>query len=430
MTLIERVAARILTRVEVDNVSLKGAIEDFFNEKPELKSLRDVILALTTSTLRKYIRVDEIAKNVLGIDVSKIQPYKRNILRIVLYEVKYRRFITTSRAMRVLRKSGLNINLQDLEKVRSVDVHDIIKGRSLKERISIKYSFPKWIIEKLSKKWPLNFIEKILDKMNEVPTLWVRINTLKVRLDRAYRILEGYGIEYTVDEEIPELVRVKQLGKILRSKEYLEGYFYPQDKASCIAIHELSPKPGEIIADLCSAPGGKASYIAQLTGNKCRIIALDISLRRLMQEKTLLSRLGVKNYTLLYADSRRVKFNVKFDKVLVDPDCTAIGIMGHSPELRLKIKERDVRKLSLIQRQLLLKAIDIVKRGGIILYTTCTLTNEENEENIKYIIENKPNIKLEEVEHGVASPILPPTKYLLPNIHNTIGFFIAKLIKA
>ncbi|RLF24709.1 MAG: hypothetical protein DRN15_01860 [Thermoprotei archaeon] len=427
MVLIEKVVADILERVETEPVSLRGAIEDFFSIHRELVPIRGVVLAMSLAILRRYRVLDEISRHVLGLDPYSVNAYKRNLLRVVIYELRFREHLRARDAMRLLNKAGLFTDSISLNKVRSIDIHDLVKGKSYVEKLSIRYSFPRWVILKLLAKWNRTFVEHMLKRMNKPSTLWLRINTLKIGIEEAMRGLRSRGIEAIRDSELFDVLKVVRGGRRLVGLDLVRnGLVYIQDKASCAVAHVLNPCPGELIVDMCSAPGSKATHIAQLGQDKVLLIGLDISHRRLISEQKLASNLGVRGIDLIMCDSRKFMLRTKADKVLVDPDCSSIGKMGHSPELRLKVKEEDLGRLVSLQRELMMRAIDLCRRGGIIVYSTCTTTTEENEALIRNIIDEH-GLEVEEIAFGAKSPKLGKAKYFLPHVHDTIGFFIVKL---
>jgi len=224
--------------------------------------------------------------------------------------------------------------------------------------------------------------------------------------------------------------------KIRALKLFTEGAIYDQSLPAMITSRILDPKPGEVIIDMCAAPGGKTTHIAQLTENRATIIAVDRSKNRLAKLEENCRRLNVTCVKTLVHDSRYLSEVIGenyADKVLLDPPCTALGVR---PKVFEKRKAKDIVATAEYQRQLLREAVKLVKRGGIIVYSTCTLSVEENELNIIYAL-RKMRLKLVKQERMIGMPSstvlknipLGYTQRFFPHIHETPGYFIAKLVK-
>ncbi len=208
---------------------------------------------------------------------------------------------------------------------------------------------------------------------------------------------------------------------------FKEGLFYAQSMPSMVVAHVLEPSEEELIIDMAAAPGGKTSHIAQLTQNRGEIIAIDKSMNRLKKMEEELKRLGVKNVKLIRMDSRKLpELGLKADKILLDAPCTALGIR---PKLWESRTPKDIIATARYQRHFINAAIKSLRRGGVLVYSTCTLSVEENEANVRYMM--KKGLKLEEQSlfvgsHGMG---LYEVQRFYPNRHLTQGFFIARLRK-
>jgi len=224
--------------------------------------------------------------------------------------------------------------------------------------------------------------------------------------------------------------------KVRELYTFKKGLIYDQSLPAMITSRVLEPKPGELIVDMCAAPGGKTTHIAQLTKNKSNIIAVDRSKNKIKRLIENCERLGVTCVKTLVYDSRYLSKELGknvADKVLLDPPCTALGVR---PKIYENKKCKDILATAAYQRQLLKEATKITRKGGVIVYSTCTLSVEENEMNILYAI-NKLGLKLlkQSITVGMPSSLILPELHLtyvqrfLPHIHETPGYFIAKLLK-
>ncbi len=219
------------------------------------------------------------------------------------------------------------------------------------------------------------------------------------------------------------------LPSLMETSWYQAGKIHLQSLPAIVTCIVLDPKPGEVIADLNCAPGGKLSYICQLTGNKSETIGFDRNSRKLERTRNQLQRLGCKNYRLVSHDSRyaHVDYNFKADRVLVDPPCTGLGV---TPKLSVETTVQDVRNLSRYQKQFLLAASNLVKPGGTIVYSVCTITREECEDVVDYGVKEL-GLVLEAAEPMIGGKGLDSeglTQRFDPDIHGS-GYFIARFRK-
>ena len=229
----------------------------------------------------------------------------------------------------------------------------------------------------------------------------------------------GLAVEVTLPKfKLPSLSELES---------FKEGLFYAQSLPSMVVAHVLEPNEEELIIDMTAAPGGKTSHIAQLMENRGEIIAIDKSRNRLKKMEGELKRLGVKNVKLIRMDARKLpELEIQADKILLDAPCTALGIR---PKLWEGRTPRDIEATTHYQRTFIRAAIKSLRKDGVLVYSTCTLSYEENEANVRYMLEK--GLKLEDQSlfvgsHGIG---MDNVQRFYPNRHLTQGFFIAKLRK-
>lgn len=237
-----------------------------------------------------------------------------------------------------------------------------------------------------------------------------------------------YGLAVRVLRSVYEAPKIQDL------KEYRDGLIFDQSLPAIITSIVLDPKPGEVIVDMCAAPGGKTTHIAQLTGGNALVLAFDNSNRRIDRLKREICRVNANCIRVFKADSRYLDVYypwIKADRVLIDPPCSTIGVR---PKLQDVKTYRDVKALAEYQKQFVKVAARIVRNGGVIVYSTCTVTPEENEFIIDYAVRNL-NLKVDEQPIYIASRGLNIVENydllqrFYPDIHDTSGYFIARLVK-
>ncbi|NJE61888.1 RsmB/NOP family class I SAM-dependent RNA methyltransferase [Thermococcus sp. 21S7] len=229
----------------------------------------------------------------------------------------------------------------------------------------------------------------------------------------------GLAVEVTLPKfKLPSLSELQS---------FREGLFYAQSLPSMVVAHVLEPSEEELIIDMAAAPGGKTSHIAQLMGNRGEIIAMDKSRNRLKKMEEELKRLGVKNVKPIHMDSRKLpELGIEADKILLDAPCTALGIR---PKLWESRTPKDIEATARYQRHFINAAIKSLRRGGVLVYSTCTLSYEENEANVKYILDKGLKLEEQSIFIGSSGMGIDEVQRFYPNRHLTQGFFIARFRK-
>ena len=281
----------------------------------------------------------------------------------------------------------------------------------------------------------------------------IRVNTLKISPSELKKRLEKRGWKisqpFKNHEEMMIIESDLMPGELGRSMEHLLGYYYVQEISSMLPVIALNPKEGETILDLCAAPGSKTSQIAAKMKNNGTIIANDVSLGRIRILASNLERLGVMNAIITKSDGvnlcRKMKGKFEIDKILLDAPCSGEGTMKNTKTLTKMWNIKKIKSLSGIQKRLFTSALELLKPGGEIVYSTCTFAPEENEEIVEFILDNFKNVNVEKIllpseikchkglKEWEGSEFRDELKYacrIYPQDSNTEGFFIAKFKKA
>jgi 16S rRNA (cytosine967-C5)-methyltransferase len=306
--------------------------------------------------------------------------------------------------------------------------------------LSIKYSYPVWLIKYLLRLFGSREETRAFLEFNHATApLDLRVNTLRISPEECMRMIR----EKEPDIEIigrgsyaPETVRVRALPRLESRGFFRDGYCYVQDEAEQLISHVVNPQPGERIIDYCAAPGGKSTHLAELAGDKAEIVALDVSRSRLARVKQNCARLGINSVVALLAeseDARLLECNPA-DKVLVDAPCTGLGTLRRHPDIKLRLKPRDIERLQNIQLEILDRAARLVKPGGTLVYSTCTITHEENE-----VLVERFRTLHKDFAVQTDFPYLPPTMHemftqqgfirTIPHLHKIDGVFVARLLR-
>jgi len=331
-------------------------------------------------------------------------------IRIGLYQIVYMEKIPVSAAVntsvdiakKISEKNSAGFVNAVLRKAgalyQKVSLPDIKKNPFL--FISITKSIPLWLSKKWIKQFGFKKTFQLCDSINKIPKITIKTNTLKTdRITLANLVKENVKqIEFTKYSEhgisflSPEI-------PIHQTQEFLKGFFQIQDEAAQLITSILNPGKGEKILDICAGFGGKTGNIAQAMKNKGSILATDINKDKLFYLKTEMKRLGIsivstKQLDILKANPKDC--NMLFDKVLLDAPCTGLGVLKRNPDARWTHSINDIKRLSKIQKKMLLKAADFVKIGGTLVYAVCSCEKEENEENINFFLKKRKDFSIKE----------------------------------
>src|ERR687884_1396162 len=297
------------------------------------------------------------------------------------------------------------------------------------------FGYDEWLVSRFIEYVP--DVNKFLETMEGRPKQYIRANAIKISSTDLKKKLtsKGFQLGSTVIQDV--FAVEKSSLPIGATTEYLLGYYYIQDLSSCIAVEALDVHENQIILDMASAPGGKTTFIAQKMKNTGCIVALDINSARINSLISNIARCGAMNCCIYRMDSRQIsELNIKFDRVLLDAPCSCEGVIIRDKSRKTSHTAQDIEYCVLNQMQLIDAAVKIVRPGGLLVYSTCSFAPEENENIINSLLD-RFDIKIETIEHGTEGLTsfgdtrfrdeLKNTKRLYPHIHNTLGFYIAKM---
>ncbi len=403
---------------------------------------KSLMTELIYGVLENQIYIDYVIGQFSTFKINKMNPYTLNLLRLGIYQLlfldKIPGFAAVNESVNLSKKyckktsgfvNGVLRNIQrNKEKIKLPNP----KKNTIKY-LSVKYSHPEWLVKTFLENFDSDFTENLLKANNTRPDLYIRINTLKISIKDCINLLEEEGYTVKQNSLIPESLIVKGLHNIEESNLYKKGYIQIQDFSSMLVAKILDPKENEFIIDVCSAPGGKTTHMAQLMNNKGKIIARDIHEHKLKLVKNNAKRLGIniietENFS---GDNLDEKLLDKADKILVDAPCSGLGIIRRKPEIKYRKHLEDINTITNIQYDILKNASKYLKIGGELVYSTCTIDNRENKEIIDKFFNKNSNFELinigEKYKELIPSGSDQATIQLYPNTHNTDGFFISKI---
>jgi len=323
---------------------------------------------------------------------------------------------------------------ETLGKILNTQFSVLLKGISDEEKIGLSTYNPLWFVKVCFKMFGRKEALEYLESSKKIPLTYIRINTLKLSEEALLKKIESDNI---VVEEIQQLRYTYKVEKsqrpLTRTQSFRDGFFFIQDKASCLSVEVANPKSGTTVLDFCAAPGAKTTYLAQLMENKGAIYSIDYSRRRMKVWGRETKRMGVKIATSVIADARNpLPIKVQADLVILDPPCTSTGAFGKIPSAKWRLTKRSALRMAKLQWDMLNQCAECVKDGGFLVYSTCSATLEENEMLIERFLKWHPEFTFAETSPKIGLPGLrgqSKCQRLYPHLHECNGFFVAKLLK-
>ena len=407
-------AVRLAHMLVCETVRRQNFIDNFINNALKPESISEFNLGVQ-AFLRLYVYQTRIAKNWSKIDVEEAENIAK-LARSIL-------------GWGVLRKVEYVLGVLLTQKPAP-----IFEGLSDEERIGLLTFHPTWFVKYCFKLFGRREAITMLEADMQPPPTYIRLNTLKADENEVLQKLSEEGIKVEKVEELRyayKVIATKQ--PLTRTASFREGTFYIQDKASCFAAEAANPKPKMTVLDVCAAPGAKTTYLAQLMQNRGVIYSVEYSKRRMDVWKSEVARMGVEIAVPVIADAcNQLPFTIDADIVVLDPPCTSTGSFGKLPSAKWRLTRRSVDKMAEIQWQMINNCAENVKPGGTLIYSTCSITVEENEMLIERFLKWHPQFSLAEVTPKIGLPGLrgmEKCQRLYPHINQCNGFFIAKLLK-
>ncbi len=439
------IALKILIEIEENNAYSNIILNKYINENKSKLSEKDIgfISELIYGVTSFKLTLDEIIKKYSKIKISKISKWILNILRLGIYQIIFLDKIPKSAAVnesvnlakRYGHKASSNFVNAILRKVTKEDYKELENIEDKIEKISKITSTPMWLVKEIEKTWEKD-TEEICKTFNIRTKINIRINKLKIDNVQFTKILEENNIKYNIlSKDMPEFLEVENLKNIENQKYFKEGYFTVQDISAGFSAKLLEPKEGETLLDACSAPGGKTTYLAEMMNNNGKILAWDIYKHRinLIQENA--KRLGINIIKTEIKDSSKLheEYIEKFDKILLDVPCLGIGVIRRKPDIKWQRNEKDIEEIIKLQMQILENCSKYLKKEGELVYSTCSILKEENEDIINKFLEKNKNFEIKKdknFKNDFFEKYYKNGKYfnIKPSEKND-GFFACKLIK-
>ena len=433
-------AIKVLNRVERTDSYLEKVLDSEIRSSELTDVDKGLLNEIAHGVLRWQSRLDWVLNGFSHGNFSKAETNVKNALRVALYQILFLDRIPHSAAVneavefvkriRGEKPAGLvnavlrNI-LRNLDGIRYPD-----PAEDQLQHLSVYLSHPPWMVRRWMERFGPEETRRLLTANNERPSLTLRINRLRIEPGAFVSLLATQGVTASPSAYLDFFVKVRGLTRIAQMDLFRNGSFTIQDESAALPCLLLEPNPGETVIDLCAAPGGKTTAMAEMMKNEGRVIALDRFEAKLSHIRAASERLGLRNIHPLLADSSTFEHE-PVDRVLLDAPCSGLGVLMKKPDIKWKREQTDLVKLARKQTELLENAARLVKPDGVLVYSTCTTEPEENETPVREFLSRHPEFALESAAPYVSKDLVSPEGFVMtfPHRHGMDGSFAARMRK-
>uniref|UniRef100_UPI003567C47A 16S rRNA (cytosine(967)-C(5))-methyltransferase RsmB n=1 Tax=Fusobacterium nucleatum TaxID=851 RepID=UPI003567C47A len=394
---VKQVAINLISQVD------KGAYSNIaLNETFKTLNINSKEKAFMTEIFYGVLRNKKFLDYIIEKNTKEIKKeWIRNLLRISIYQITFmdsdNKGVVWEGTELAKKKYGVAISKFINGTLRNYlrNKDSELKRLGDEKNYEVLYSIPKWFYNILEKQYRNENLKQAITSLKKVPYLSVRVNKLKYTEKEFEEFLKEKDIQ--IIKKVDTVYYIN-LGLIINSEEFKTGKIIAQDASSYLAAKNLEVIPNELVLDICAAPGGKTAVLAENMENRGEIIAIDIHQHKIKLIDTNMKKLGINIVKAIVMDARNVnKQGRKFDKILVDVPCSGYGVIRKKPEILYFKNRESVEELAKLQLEILNSAADILKDGGELIYSTCTITDEENTNNIKKFLEDRKEFKVEKL---------------------------------
>ena len=398
------------------------------------KQERSFISRASEGTVEYLLQLDAVIDRYSKTPVKKMKPLIRNILRMSVYQLFYMDRVPASAVCNEAVKLAQKRGFQGLKGFVNGVLRTVVRERSqisFDKDLSLKYSMPEWIWKMWETDYGQEETEHMLQAFLQKRPLSVRFLCQNASEKEILESLDAQNIEAKRSTLSKEVWFLEGIDSLEQTEAFQRGYLQVQDVSSALVGQFAGLKGDEMVLDLCAAPGGKALHMAEILKGQGHVEARDVSEEKTALIEQNIDRIGYKNITSKVWDARVLDQDMveKADVVLADLPCSGLGIIGRKPDIKYHVTPEKLHELALLQREILSVAWQYVKPGGKLIYSTCTINKEENEQNRKWLLDNYPlepvSLRPESEELSVECSLEEGYIQLRPGIHPSDGFFIA-----
>lgn len=414
----------VMEHDQYSHLVLRSVLDKYaYLEKQE----RAFLTRLVEGTIERTVELDYVINTYSKVKVKKMKPLIRNLLRMSTYQLHYMDSVPDSavcnEAVKLAKKRGffqlsgfvngvLRSMIREPERVKYPD-----EKKAPVQYLSVHFSMPEWIIEEWMETYGQEKTKALLQEFEKEQKLIVRTNLNRTTPEALAEALKNQGITACQNKDLPYALALTGVDQLQMLPEFLAGDFYVQDISSMMVAETADVHPGDYVIDVCAAPGGKSTHIAELLNGTGQVEARDLTEYKVGLIRDNINRHGLSNMQAKVWDAtvEDEASKEKADVLICDLPCSGLGVLGKKTDIRYKMTKEKQQELVLLQREILMAVRDYVKPGGTLVYSTCTINYEENEGNVEWFLDEFPYFSLESM------------RQMFPGELGQDGFFIAKL---
>lgn len=414
----------VMEHDQYSHLVLRSVLDKYaYLEKQE----RAFLTRLVEGTIERTVELDYVINTYSKVKVKKMKPLIRNLLRMSTYQLRYMDSVpdpaVCNEAVKLAKKRGfsqlsgfvngvLRSMIREPERVKYPD-----EKNAPVQYLSVHFSMPEWIVEEWMETYGQEKTKALLQEFEKEQKLIVRTNLNRTTPEALAEALKKQGITACQNKALPYALALTGVDQLQMLPEFLAGDFYVQDISSMMVAETADVHPGDYVIDVCAAPGGKSTHIAELLNGTGQVEARDLTEYKVGLIRDNINRHGLSNMQAKVWDAtvEDEASKEKADVLLCDLPCSGLGVLGKKTDIRYKMTKEKQQELVLLQREILMTVRDYVKPGGTLVYSTCTINYEENEGNVEWFLDEFPYFSLESM------------RQMFPGELGQDGFFIAKL---
>ncbi len=402
---------------------------------------KSLVLELVNGTLRWQGHLDWILKQYFHGNFEKSPDMLKRILEVSLYQIRFLdkvpEYAAVSEGVKIAKEAGgqpwgklVNGVLRNYQRSCNSIKFPAVDSDPV-SAISVEHSHPEWLVQRWLGRYGLENTIQFCEHNNRRPEISLRTNLRRTTPAALLTEFEKSGIQAKPSKYFDDFIKISHPGDLTELPSFQNGLFAIQDESTALATQLLALEEGDTVLDMCAAPGGKTCHIGQLVGDEGKVIAVDIKTNRLNLLKENAARLGLKSIQALLGDASKIDLP-KIDKILLDAPCSGLGVLSKRADLRWKRKPQDIFNIRKIQKKILENAARLLKRGGTLVYSTCTLEPEENEKLIEEFLKIHSKFQVDRDSDSVHRTFSTPEGYWtsVPYEHKMDGVFAVKLINS
>lgn len=414
----------VMEHDQYSHLVLRSVLDKYaYLEKQE----RAFLTRLVEGTIERTVELDYVINTYSKVKVKKMKPLIRNLLRMSTYQLRYMDSVpdpaVCNEAVKLAKKRGfsqlsgfvngvLRSMIREPERVKYPD-----EKNAPVQYLSVHFSMPEWIVEEWMETYGQEKTKALLQEFEKEQKLIVRANLNRTTPEALAEALRLQGITACQNKNLPYALALTGVDQLQMLPEFLAGDFYVQDISSMMVAETADVHPGDYVIDVCAAPGGKSTHIAELLNGTGQVEARDLTGYKVRLIQDNINRHGLSNMQAKVWDAtvEEEASKEKADVLICDLPCSGLGVLGKKTDIRYKMTKEKQQELVLLQREILLAVRDYVKPGGTLVYSTCTINYDENEGNVEWFLDEFPYFSLESM------------RQMFPGELGQDGFFIAKL---